>query len=157
MVSLLRIDKGKTYLTAIRKLFTEYATELGEDLGFQNFERELKDPFVKYGAPYGSLWLAFSGNVAIGCIALQRIDEETCEMKRLYVQPAFRGQGIASMLVNKLLEDAIKLGYRVMVLDTLNRLQPAIQLYLKAGFTICAPYYQNPLPDVVFMEKQLLT
>lgn len=79
-----------------------------------------------------------------------------CEMKRLYVQPAFRKHKIGAALVDAILQQAQQLNYAVMKLDTLERLQPAIQLYLKQGFVITNAYYKNPLPEVVYMEKQLM-
>ena len=152
------------------QLFNEYANELNEDLCFQSFDAELGNPLKKYGLPSGSLLLAYWNNEPVGCVALTDITNaatshapehsisntlRTCEMKRLYVQPAFRKHKIGEALVNAILQQAQQLNYAVMKLDTLERLQPAIQLYLKKGFVVTNAYYQNPLPGVVYMEKQL--
>ena len=154
-------------LNACIGLFQDYANELNEDLCFQKFDDELENPLKKYGLPLGSLLLAYWNNEPVGCVALTNItntttsqqQEEnvalTCEMKRLYVKPQYRKYKIGEALVNEILLQAKQLNYTVMKLDTLERLQAAIQLYLKKGFVISNAYYENPLPNVVYMEKQL--
>lgn len=137
-------------------LFLEYAAELNVDLCFQNFELEVEDPLSKYGAPTGALFLAFFNNEVAGCIALQPINQQqTCEMKRLYVRPGFRKEGLATLLVDTLINRAKEMGYKKMVLDTLDKLVPAINLYKRHGFTETTSYYQNPLPGVIYMAKDL--
>ena len=137
-------------------LFLEYAAELNVDLCFQNFSKEVEDPLYKYGAPAGALFLTFFNNEPAGCIALQPIKlEHACEMKRLYVRPGFRKEGLATLLIQNLLERAKELGYKKMVLDTLDKLVPAIKLYRRYGFVETTSYYQNPLPGVIYMEKDL--
>lgn len=143
-------------LDGVRALFRAYAKELGEDLCFQGFADELEDPLKKYGPPYGDLLLAYWHSDEAGCVALQPLEEEgVCEMKRLYMKPEYREHGIGDKLVQMILESATEKGYSKMVLDTLDRLQPAIRLYEKHGFVITSPYYANPLANVVYMEKQL--
>lgn len=156
MLTLKHITQESADLETARHLFKEYSTELGVDLCFQSFDDELKDPLKKYGAPKGSLLLAFWNGKAVGTVALQEISVGVCEMKRLYVQSAYRRFGIGEQLVDAILKDAKKLGYQNMKLDTLERLKPAISLYLKYGFAITTAYYENPLPEVVYMEKKLL-
>jgi putative acetyltransferase len=143
-------------MDAIRRLFREYETELNEDLCFQSFEAELKNPLLKYGPPKGVLYMARWNNEIAGCIALMPLAEQgVCEMKRLYVRPAYRKHKIGKALVHQLIADAKQLGYTKMKLDTLQKLQPAIQLYQQFGFIETTAYYQNPLPAVVYMERQL--
>lgn len=143
-------------LETARHLFREYSNELAVDLCFQSFEEELSNPLKKYGPPKGSLILAFWNGTPVGTVALQALEEEgACEMKRLYVQAEYRKYGIGEALVQQILEDAVKLGYTKMKLDTLERLKAAITLYLKYGFSITTAYYHNPLPEVVYMEKLL--
>lgn len=143
-------------LETARHLFNAYAKELAVDLCFQSFEAELADPLKKYGPPNGSLLLAYYNGEAVGTVALQPLSEAgVCEMKRLYVDPAFRQHKIGNALVAAIIKAAKALGYTTMKLDTLERLQAAIQLYLKHGFLITTAYYHNPLPEVVYMEKQL--
>ena len=153
MVTLKHITQNDAGLETARHLFREYSEELGVDLCFQSFDEELKDPLKKYGPPKGSLILAYWNDLPVGTVALQALDEPgCCEMKRLYVQPAYRKYGIGEALVNAILADANQLGYTNMKLDTLERLKAAIALYLKYGFKITTAYYHNPLPEVVYME-----
>jgi len=139
----------------IRTLFREYEKELDENLCFQSFEAELKNPLKKYGSPKGVLYIAKWKDELAGCIALMPLQEEgVCEMKRLYVRPQFRKHKIGKAMVEQLMKDGKRLGYTTMKLDTLQKLQPAIALYKQYGFTETTAYYENPLPGVVYMEKQ---
>lgn len=153
MLILQKISSDVAALETVRQLFLEYADELQEDLCFQSFGDEVKDPLKKYGPPKGALFIAYWNETPAGCIALQPLKEEgVCEMKRLYVKPAFRKYGIGKALVEQLLETSQQLGYTSMRLDTLERLQPAIKLYERYGFKVINAYYENPLPGVVYME-----
>lgn len=157
MLAIQHITTECAGLETARHLFKEYSDELALDLCFQSFDAELMDPLKKYGPPSGSLLLAFYNNEPVGCVALQPLPEAgVCEMKRLYVKPAFRKFKIGDALVAAIVNEAERLGYAKMKLDTLERLQPAIQLYLKHGFEITTAYYHNPLPEVVYMEKTLV-
>lgn len=156
MLSIHHIENTYQKLDAVRELFSEYADELGEDLTFQHFDEELNDPLKKYGPPNGSLLIAYWYNEPAGCIALQPLEQGLCEMKRLYVRPQYREHGIGDYLIKKLVHEGYKKGYKKMVLDTLQRLKEAIRLYEMNGFESVSAYYENPLPEVVFMEKELL-
>ena len=148
-------EKGED-VDIIRQLFREYERELDADLRFQNFEQEVADPLKKYGNPSGTLLLAYWNDEVAGCIAVTAMKENGfCEMKRLYVRPAFRKYGIGRTLVTELMNVATKLGYQFMRLDTMKKLKPAILLYESFGFYSIGPYYHNPLPEAVFMEKRL--
>ncbi len=156
MIELIPVTAEGVLLDEARILFREYEQELDENLCFQSFEAELKDPLKKYGPPRGVLYIAKWNNETAGCIALyplQKTDE--CEMKRLFVRPGFRKHKIGSMMIEQLLKDAVELDYKMMKLDTLEKLQPAIQLYKQYGFVETTAYYENPLTGVVYMEKQL--
>lgn len=143
-------------LESVKDLFRAYLGELNEDLCFQSFDTEIDNPLYKYSAPTGALFIAFYNAMPVGCIALQPLQEaHTCEMKRLYVVPDYRKIGVADALVKALLQEAQSLGYTSMKLDTLERLQAAIQLYQKFGFETVTAYYDNPLPNVVYMQKKL--
>lgn len=155
MLTVNLIEQHSRGLDIIKVLFKEYVTELNENLEFQHYDEELEDPLKKYGPPAGSLELAYYNGEVAGCVALQFLDEGICEMKRLYVTPDCREHGVGDELVRVILSDAKERGYSKMVLDTLERLRPAIRLYEKHGFVTCAPYYNNPLPNVVFMEKEI--
>lgn len=142
------------YLAAI-ELFKEYAEGLGIDLQFQKFDNELKVLPFMYGLPTGELWLVQDGELFIGCAALRKLDEQTCELKRMFIQPAYRGLRLGEQLMEVALKTAQDLGYQFMKLDSLRRLEPAIKLYLRYGFEEIAPYNYNPEADVVYFEKKL--
>ena len=143
-------------LDVIRDLFREYEKELNEDICFQSFDEELKNPLKKYGPPSGDLVLAYWEDDVAGCGALTKMkDGDTCEMKRLYVRPSFRENKIGRLLVEDLLSSAKEKNYKKMCLDTFLKLQAAIHLYQQFGFANISAYYDNPLPGVVYMEKVL--
>ncbi|HSS70896.1 MAG TPA: GNAT family N-acetyltransferase [Casimicrobiaceae bacterium] len=155
-----------------RALFLEYAQWLKVDLCFQGFDAELATLPGAYAPPRGRLLLAGAPDEAFSCIALRplesdgacgcsgegastRTDALTGEVKRLYVQPAHRGEGWARRLAQVLLDEARAIGYRELKLDTLSWMSPARALYASLGFRECAPYYRNPLPGVVYMSLAL--
>lgn len=149
------IEEGEE-LNIIRDLFREYEKELNENICFQSFEEELKDPLKKYGPPSGDLILAYWDDEVAGCIALMKMKESgACEMKRLYVKPSFRKNKIGRLLIEDLLNSAKERDYKIMRLDTFLKLQPAVHLYQQFGFKNISAYYNNPLPGVVYMEKML--
>jgi putative acetyltransferase len=150
------INSESNELNLVKELFVEYAASLNENLCFQRFDEELANPLKKYGQPKGTLLLAFAVGDPAGCVALQALPQKgACEMKRLYVRTQYRQQGLGEELVKRVLEEAASKGYKKMVLDTLGRLKPAIALYFKHGFVQTSAYYQNPLANVVYMEKDL--
>lgn len=155
MLTIHKISEESAALETVRQLFLEYADELQENLCFQLFDAEVKDPLKKYGPPTGVIFLAYWNDEAAGCIALQPLSTPgVCEMKRLYVKPGFRKYGIGRALAQQLIETSDLLGYSSMRLDTLERLSPAIALYKQLGFEIINAYYENPLPGVVYMERE---
>jgi len=136
---------------AAKRLIKAYADELGVDLCFQNFDREIAD----LAGTYQTILLAGDAPDPDGCVALKRHDDECCEMKRLYVKPEARGACLGEMLSLAIIGEARAGGYREMVLDTLERLGPAVRIYQRLGFRRCAPYYKNPEPDVIYMVLEL--
>lgn len=136
----------------VRDLFLEYANALGVDLCFQNFTEELETLQTMYGPPRGLLLLARQSGVTVGCVGVREISEDTCEMKRLYVRAQERGAGIGHALTTDAIRRAQSGGYKRMVLDTLVHMVEARELYASLGFRQCAPYYENPLQGVVYME-----
>ncbi len=156
MLDIQKVTTEGPALESIKSLFKAYLGELNEDLCFQSFNTEIDNPLYKYSAPTGALFIAYYNAIPVGCIALQPLQEaQTCEMKRLYVEPQYRNLKIGDTLVKVLLQEAQLLGYTTMKLDTLERLQAAIQLYQKFGFETVTAYYDNPLPSVVYMQKKL--
>ena len=142
---MIEIKAAYDNLDAVRDLFREYAKGLGVDLCFQDFEQELSTLPGKYARPKGRLYLAYDQGEAIACIALRPIDERIGEVKRLYVKPTHRRQGLSKILVERIIDDARSLGYKRLVLDTLNTMTPAMNLYKSLGFVEIEAYYPNPL------------
>jgi putative acetyltransferase len=139
-----------------RELFREYQAWLGVDLCFQNFEKELAELPGKYAPPDGRLLLASSGERLAGCVCLRRLDAETCEMKRLFVRPGFRGQKIGKALTDTIIEEARRAGYRRIRLDTLpDKMERAVAVYRSLGFKEIEPYYHNPFEGTLYMELTL--
>ena len=147
-------------LSQARNLFREYAMMPGVAPCVEDFEREVVSLPGLYTPPGGSLLLAMqdgAGNSgeAIGCAALRRFNKDACEMKRLYVRPAFRGQGAARELVKELIAVARSIGYQRMLLDTLPSMQEAHKLYRTLGFREITAYQKNPIPEALFFELTL--
>jgi putative acetyltransferase len=140
-------------LDTVRELFREYQASLPFDLSFQNFEEELQGLPGRYAPPSGQMLLARRAGAVVGCGALRQIGADTCEMKRLYVQPAFRDQGVGKALAQAILEEGRRIGYKRMRLDT--AMEPARSLYRSLGFREIPPYQQVPVKGVVFMELEL--
>jgi putative acetyltransferase len=137
----------------IRLLFVEYAESLGFSLCFQGFDEELAGLPGKYAPPTGLLFIAECEGKVAGCIALKKIGEGQCEMKRLYVRPEFRGIHLGRKLAETLVAEARSMGYRAMFLDTIaTKMADAVRLYRSLGFVECPPYYHNPQPDALYMK-----
>ena len=139
----------------VRTLFKEYAVSLGIDLCFQDFDEELQTLPGKYALPDGRLYIARVDGLVAGCVGLRRFDLTRCEMKRLYVRPQSRGKGVGRLLVERIVADALAMGYAAMLLDTLQSLPEALALYRANGFVEIGAYCHNPQPDVVYMVKPL--
>ena len=143
------------HIAEVRELFLEYAQWVQVNLCFQGFQEEVASLPGKYAPPQGAILLAVDGDAVVGCVALRPLEGNVCEMKRLYVRPAAQGQHVGERLVNAIIEEARRLGYDTMRLDTLpDRMHKAIAIYQRAGFREIAPYYENPY-QVLFMELDL--
>ena len=144
-------------LEAAVRLFDAYASSLGIDLAFQGFAAELATLPGKYAAPAGELLLArdIQGE-PLGCVGLRpMMSDGCCEMKRLYVSPQGRGLGLGRALIDAIIGEAVRIGYREMRLDTLPTMVEAIALYRKAGFMPIQPYYDTPLAGTIFLGRSL--
>ncbi|RFS13900.1 GNAT family N-acetyltransferase [Emticicia sp. C21] len=143
-------------LEEIKALFREYEKFLGVSLCFQNFEEELAKLPAKYAEPEGAIFLAKVEGKSAGCIALWKLEEGVCEMKRLYVKPDFQGLGLGKKLAQIVIAEAKEKGYKKMKLDTLRRLASANHLYKALQFTETTSYNYNPEDDVAYFEKDLI-
>ena len=147
-------------IAATRAIFKEYAQSLDIDLCFQNFEAELAELPGVYAPPSGQLLLALVDGELAGCGALRGLAEcdhaNACEMKRLFVRPAFRRFGLGRTLAQQLLDDARDNGYSSMLLDTLDEMEAARELYASLGFEEVAPYYFNPIAGAHYLKADLL-
>ncbi len=151
----LRLAQSDADLAAVRTLFEEYAAELDFELCFQDFQAELDALPGPYARPDGDILLAEVDATIIGCVAVKPLEESVCEMKRLYVRPAYRGEGIGRALAKAIVERGRTLGYERMCLDTVEPMHAAQAVYRALDFEERDPYYKNPLPDVVYMEREL--
>lgn len=147
-------------MQATRTLFAEYAQQLGVDLTFQDFERELATLPGDYDSPRGALLLAYVDNALAGCCALRPLDSSdyanAAEMKRLYVRNAFRGLGLGRELAATALDTARQAGYACVLLDTLDDMESARALYTELGFEEIPPYYHNPIAGAHYLKADLM-
>ena len=125
-----------------KRLVLEYAASLEIDLCFQDFERELERFEEEYGPPAGAFFMESS---SMGCCGLRRFEEGVAELKRLYVVPAARRRGLGEALARRLIDEARRLGYGRLVLDTLPDMKAAQALYRSLGFREIPPYRPGPV------------
>lgn len=146
-------------LSAAREIFREYAGTLGVDLCFQGFEEELAQLPGVYAAPAGSLRLALVDGALAGCGAIRPLPDvdhpDACEMKRLFVRRPFRRFGLGRVLAQRLIDDAVQTGYSTLLLDTLDDMEAARELYASLGFQEIPPYYYNPVPGAHYLKLDL--
>jgi putative acetyltransferase len=143
-------------IESVQWLFREYAASLGFDLCFESFEQELADLPGQYAPPSGCLLLARVGHEPAGCVALRKLDDGVCEMKRLYVRGQYRGAGLGRALVEHIIQEAQRLDYQAIRLHTLpSVMRSAVALYRALGFRDMSAYCSNPVPGALFMELRL--
>jgi GNAT superfamily N-acetyltransferase len=154
----IRIATSPEEMEPIRLLFREYADSLSFNLCFQNFERELAALPGQYAPPSGCLLLATVVNEPAGCVALKRLEEGVCEMKRLYVRGQYRGTGLGRRLVEQIIRESRRLGYHAIRLDTIpSQMGNAIALYRFLGFQDIPAYCYNPVQGALFLELRYET
>jgi ribosomal protein S18 acetylase RimI-like enzyme len=139
----------------VKGLFQEYADSLNFDLDFQEFREELEALPGKYSAPSGSILVAKENGEIVGCVAVRPLGEEICEMKRLYVKPAHRRKNIGRKLALAIIDEAKRLGFRAMRLDTVEAMKEASALYRALGFRQIYAYCYNPVPGAMYFELKL--
>lgn len=144
-------DTEEAYIQAAG-LFKEYALWLNIDLGFQHFDEELQLLHTMYGAPGGGIILCKQDNEFVGCVAIRKMDNDTAELKRMFVREGFQGMGIGKTLLQKAIELAVSENYSRIRLDTLNYMLPAINLYKSHGFYEIPAYYNNPNATALYFE-----
>lgn len=155
MLKLVQVETAAQVEQA-RELFREYAAWLGLNLCFQNFEEELAQLPGQYVPPEGRLLLALDEERVAGCVALRKLDQDACEMKRLYLRPEWRGKGLGRLLAEAIISEARAIGYARLRLDTLpSRMGEAVAMYRSMGFGEVAPYYHNPVEGTLYMELRL--
>src|SRR5579864_195701 len=152
----LRQAGSAAQIAAVREPFLEYAKSLSFNLCFQSFDKELAGLPGDYAPPDGRLLIAANEHGPAGCVALHKIENEICEMKRLYVRPQFRGRGLGKILALRIIAVAREIGYKRLRLDTVEAdMGTAIAMYRKLGFREIAPYRVNPIEGALYMELQL--
>jgi ribosomal protein S18 acetylase RimI-like enzyme len=155
----LQTPDSPALIDATREIFREYAHGLGVDLCFQGFEAELAALPGDYAAPQGTLLLAFVDGALAGCGGFRPLTDvdyaNACEMKRLYVRPAFRRFGLGRLLAQALIDQATQAGYSAMLLDTLDDMEAARGLYEVLGFEEIPPYYFNPIAGAHYLKVEL--
>ncbi|MDE6759150.1 MAG: GNAT family N-acetyltransferase [Lachnospiraceae bacterium] len=157
-----KIVPAYQYPQEVGILFSEYTDMLisGDSsfkkyLDIQHYDEEIEHLEIKYGMPHGRLYIAYCNGALAGCIGLRKIDEQNCEMKRLYVRPQFRGKQIGNQLISKIIADAKEIGYSHMLLDTLPFLKSAIHMYRKYGFYEIDSYNDSPMTTSIYMKLDL--
>jgi len=155
--NLIKLTKAESEeeIEYVRVLFKEYANWLAFDLCFQDFEKELNQLPGDYTPPDGRLLLAYYDSKVAGCVALRRFDDQTCEMKRLYIRSEFRKKGVGRRLAVAIVDEAKKIGYKSMRLDTLSVMKEALTLYHSLGFKKIESYRYNPIKGAIFLELNL--
>jgi ribosomal protein S18 acetylase RimI-like enzyme len=154
MVTCRAASTPEDYAAALA-LIDEYVASLGFDLEFQDFDHERAHLAAEYGPPGGCLLLAETDGELVGCVGVRRFEEQVCEMKRLYVNPRHRRGGVGRTLAAASIEEARRLGYTRMRLDTLPEMEAANALYRALGFQPIRPYRHNPIADALFFELDL--
>lgn len=155
----LRDSHSPSELTQVGNIIREYAASLGVDLDFQDFEAEMAHLPGEYAPPRGALLSAWVQGELAGCCALRPLDSAdypvACEMKRLYVRPAYRGLHLGRQLTEAIMDAAHTLGYQHVLLDTMSELEAARALYEDLGFKEIPPYYFNPIPGVHYLMAEI--
>lgn len=157
-----KLKLGYEYPEEVRQLFLEYTdTIISGDpmykkfLQLQDYEKELADLSEKYGLPDGRLYIAYYDDKLAGCVALRKLDEDRCELKRVFVRPEYRGNNIGRKMIDQVIDDAKEIGYSKMVLDTLPFLKAALHIYKTYGFYEIDSYLYSPMSNSIYLQLDL--
>ena len=148
-------DRLLPFFEEYREYLLTYAPELKPFLMMQSFDDETEHLHEKYGAPYGGIYVASVDGEDAGCIAFRKLDEDTCELKRVFLRERYRGLGLGRKMMERVLADSRAAGYKVMLLDTLPVLADACAMYEKMGFESTEKYNANPLGHAIFLKLKL--
>jgi ribosomal protein S18 acetylase RimI-like enzyme len=140
-------------IIAAKNLILEYIQWLDQDLCYQNINDELNNFPEKYKEPEGAFIIAKDNSNIVGCVGIRKIENNICEMKRLFVNDNYKGKGIGKRLVEIIIEEAKNKNYKKIRLDTLGTMESALKIYYKNGFNKIEPYYNNPGDNVIYLEK----
>ncbi|MEM1337362.1 MAG: GNAT family N-acetyltransferase [Bacteroidota bacterium] len=152
MITLIEVTSDSDYQIAVQ-LFREYAVDIGIDLEFQHFSKEIETIKSQYARPEGVLFIAHHNTHSVsGCVGIRALEGEICELKRMYVKTEARGLGIGKHMLEKSIAMGKELGYQKMRLDTLSTMHTAIGLYKKMGFYEIKPYRFNPFSGAKYFE-----
>jgi ribosomal protein S18 acetylase RimI-like enzyme len=160
--SLVEIIPAEEHIDEFIALVKEYTDMISAQeesvagtLSYQRLDEELADVGKKYSRPSGRMYLPMAEGKPAGCIALAGNNDDYCEMKRLYIRPAYRGRGFSRLLCERVIEDAKSIGYSYMRLETFPFMKSALRLYEKLGFEYIGKYNDNPAEDAFFMQLSL--
>ncbi len=145
----------KPFFRDYHKYLMEKDPALRKFLVMQSYDDETEHLHEKYGHPEGGIYIATVDDNDAGCIAFRKLDDETCEIKRVFLYDEYRGLGLGHKMMEHVISDAKKCGYKTIVLDTLPVLTEALGLYKKLGFETTDKYNDNPLEYAVFLKLEL--
>jgi GNAT superfamily N-acetyltransferase len=146
---------GEADMAAVRRLVHAHADARAATPGVEYVRADADGMPGRYVGPRGGLWLAVAGDAGIGCVALRPLDAEAAEVKRMFVDPAWRGHGVGRALMETVVAGARARGYRVLRLGTLHDMDAAQGLYRSLGFVPIERYRPDELMDTRFFELVL--
>ena len=158
----LEVRLGYNSMEKFIELYKEYINSILEEnvstesvLSAQNYQDEIENLSRLYGLPDGRIYIAYYEDQLAGCVALKKLDDERCEMKRLYVKKEFRNKHIGNYLIWRIIKDAREIGYKYLLLDTMPFMETAINAYENVGFERIDKYYETPVDDLIFLKLEL--
>ncbi len=159
-IELIPGEKDLPHMAELIKEYTDDIISTGKEevkacLSSQHLDEELLDLERKYSGPNNRMYIAKINGEIAGSVCVTENDKDYCEIKRLYVRPAFRGSGLGGVLLEKAIVEARDIGYHYMRLDTFPFMESAIRMYEKRGFYSIEKYNDNPAPNAIFLQLDL--